>query len=684
MSDNFIYNLFTFRKKYHNNLKFRIKDLTICKVHDQIPYKYKVLTDNNDNIIIVKKGNVNYFLIYSICTSSTRFYNLIGCDINEHEFELDGKFYKIESYESYTDLCRIYYKDSCINYDVFDESTAESQISNNDQDIYKANVNDSIENLVLLTLNAYKPSVLDKMFCLVIYVKNCAFYLYIVQRREDDMLRCDVIMSKEFFFAFYILIYFDINKTSIRRFFDLSFKYARSVDIKYTREDNHYYLNIGTETEKPILQRPDINSIAFKPPSNFLSNGMTHLQPKTLIYIIRTILNEQKLVLLSTNNDKLNQTIIFIRHCLVPFSYDNASFSVLSNKLDHMLDLPFPFIFGIISTMDEFKSKPIAKDVVVIDLDSTYINKRPKPKLPYESTLLVRMESENWADLLPNFFNMLQNNIDIAREKMIHKYINTDYLCSLIKSPKLIIEGMRDDYLHFYEKFFETKTFRNYIFDNKKASQHYEIFLLDKNYLGLGFKTADMLNISKLWHTLATSHYACETDTIEVGFDSFENSQILLLLPYLFDIFSRISKYEEIRKLYKYMIENEIQLTPQMYKNINISNKKCCMCFYRYVDLSEYTIRANSYTLSKLSCVQNTIFVFKGKELLCEVQILGVESLISAIYMLNQRLTKENMQTEHPQLFWSILFYFTITNLPINLSDKNETPSNGDLCLQLT
>lgn len=698
---------------------FVVSNMQLLNINFEIPPSCHLLCDANDNIITLdfvefENGQEKYkgqvFIIYYKEKSNYQFKILETNEIKNGTFIIiEGKYYVFQRKIMSNYYSKIYYENRQIK---FLNSKKNSLLHCHDNIEYMINekhsLSDEVIDILLTIINSNGNSQNKKYDKLIFSVDEDKMFVYCIYKTDEKNNYCHVFCSKiyntKFFYLFkemlmrndFIDILYGIKNVP----FIESDKYNIICypNIGSTKETNlHIEINKFKKNEKKHneckknkcdckIKNVNTNKSELNKNQNFVYNFSKNnyiinivedtkmINSEHVIFLLRAILLENKVIFISKDTYKLFLAIHFFLKIIEPFNWSNMIFSLLPEKFFDLLDSPFPYIIGLNGEYKYLKSLVKKQKAVIFDLNKMKIKNIPKTELIFEKELLAKMEIDGWIYSLGLYTNVIKNNIDIAREKLISKNINDiDYLEKIISNPNKIIDEIKLEHVGFFDDFFATKMFMKYIItkDDNACCVNIDIHQDKIKYMCSSFKQIDLNKIYELWQRLMICPKKNSDEMVTNLYDVklLPVEQICFLSPYIFEYYSKIKNYIKISELYNYLNDNNIIFSPSMFKNINLFDYDYDLSFFRFYDLSGYKIEALNENLEDIKAIN----IYKDNLLHNQITLIDVNDIINIIKLERKSYDKEEMLKEKNQLFWNICFYFKIVNLPITLENQHNT-----------
>lgn len=261
--------------------------------------------------------------------------------------------------------------------------------------------NDSVKKLMSIYIDTVFNETKIRFSYLLITDKNDEkLYCYITSNNKEEIV---VIVIPEYYVnSIYlsVLIYNEYNNENycdIEKLTTLELLSPCSININFL----NFKLFISTDSLAP---RIDLNY-------NFV------------IKILACILSERQIVFYSKSSAKIFKVLIFFTKIIFPFQYYFFISSKMPKEIKIVLNSPFPFIMAT--------EELIKTTYIFVGLDKYEIYNFLDDVLPFEKDLRKKFKEEACNDMNVNFrltfkndFNIIRNNLDIARESLINKNIS--------------------------------------------------------------------------------------------------------------------------------------------------------------------------------------------------------------------------------------------------------------------
>lgn len=694
----------TFEKEFsYEPSPFSVCDLKIVDVNYEIPFDYFVLTNKASHLAVVEyidcKDNKivesgNAFIIYKIGESDSH-YNFFSSEKVDGRFIMFGnERFALNEVKTNKKFTSMVLGDSAI---VYEHVNAVNGLLIYKNDFFCPTMNTLLKpeflEIVKEIIDQVNEMHFTKTFRFSFYVHSEEYFGYCVFRLQNKKVVCHVMVSALNCAKFIFIIDRLVNRTDYREiikiFQTVPCESLQSLDLKVVNEnlcvksaDDLVVSNNGLDEDlnnaRVKLTDSSFNlDVNFNPRMDLLCTSLKCIKIKTIIYLLRSILLEDRIILISENANLISNLLNFIFAALQPFQYKNLKFTLLPKKLYILFDSPFPFIFGACAKYTHIKKLLKNKEITVVDLDMNKVYYRQGTKLPFEDIILERMYNESWFSFLQVYMTVIKNNIDIAKEKYVSEYFShAQMMVDMLNKPGRILTGIKEELQPFFKTFFETKIFQSYATDEKRYKCSVNLIAY-KNALVIG-NTASKANphfVYNLWYLLCINTDMDNDEDQNIFIDSLDYTSWDLgllknLKKYIFGFYSIQNNTEKIIKFFAFLRSHNIEIEPDDFTYIRPYGIKLSMHFFKFYDLSDYTIRINNISdFDQTGTVNDvSIEVYLKGIFIEKIKVLSIENLIYLKNISGDKFDKRYLLEKNSKVLWSMCFYFKLVGLPINLN----------------
>lgn len=416
-----------------------------------------------------------------------------------------------------------------------------------------------------------------------------------------------------------------------------------------------------------------------------------------VLKILSCILNERQTIFFSENSTKCFQTIMFFYHIIKPFRYRFFISSRIPKKIETILNSPFPFLLGT----NDRNIRYTNPECLFIDLDEYEVYNPRKDILPFEKQLRQKFRKRAKTDIYSSYqiifreyFDILKNNLDIARENYILENISDrKKLKVLILKPEVIKKKIEHLEKTFIENFIHTRIFKDYMSNTQSdIILDYTVNYMKNDSLfdicKTNLKPAKIKKNSKFLYALFV-HLNSDIEIVSyLKNNLFEEDVFYSILPEIFERLSQIGNYDDIFDILENMKEKNIKLTPEIFSNIcffdqrkievteiidlrgvRITVFEVCMCCG--VVLSDQIMKdkilERNFPINKSGKPCSTAFnaLFIETDLDDEALFFKIYDP-EDLYLYIKRNKTRKIETLEKNIFWNVITYFLVYNLPFN------------------
>jgi hypothetical protein len=687
-------------------------------VNNKVPtFRY---TEFSDGEII---GQGEAVIIYKTGTSRG-LYTIVESKVEQGvSINIGDVYYKLEmTTKSGGPFKRVYYERSEIVYEE-DSQNDHKKVSGRVEDasfkITKCLLkNNDLKQIIPIYISPLEPSERGHLKLDVFIFSSCKAQKIIgysiIHQSQKEIVECHVLISQIFSLSYIPWLIQIFNKLKDEEWESVK-RYITTLIALPFFPSKYFQVNFNQSLTFRYFRKEHFSMLEISKNVDFI------------LKILLALLLECKILFISSSTSLLFQTISFFTQIMDPFEWEHLLCTPLPFKLLDLLETPFPFIIGVKSSVNEINKGVIKRNkILLVDLDSLQIDGRIENlDLPFKEQLANSLKGkrnmEECVETLKRYFNIIENNIVIAREKYILKTLSkencSDELRSLIYNPTKIITRMvqTPDLLTFFKKFFETRIFKSHISRKKDL-------LIDKYYINISetFKAScvfypygfipdvDKTKVYELWLNL----YPGDLRPPALFF-SKDKEALEKLAPLFFALFSENREYPDIVWFALLLKQMGIRLNPDMYVNINIKRgyQRIENVFFKFLDLSSYNIlilktcdcrilfeneqvkewireyEQNKFLLDlgedKCSCdgsYSTVLLVYEKSRHIENIRgmyrlLLPENLLVWMNRMDRSKLDKRKMLESYELLFWNIAFYFVYLELPINELGEMDIPN---------
>lgn len=432
-----------------------------------------------------------------------------------------------------------------------------------------------------------------------------------------------------------------------------------------------------------------------------------------MIKMLSSVINERQTIFYSTDNTKCFRTILFFYHIIRPFKYKFLIATQISSKIQNILKSPFPFILG--TPNRDFKHEN--PGILFIDLDESEVYNSNRDIIPFESELRKKFRkyaksniNKAFKIVFREYFEILKNNINIAREDFIKENIsNIELLRDMIARPHVIQKKMNTLSTKFTENFVHTRIFKDYMSNTEEnIVLNYTVGQARENSSRTIFLKKALIEQNSPFIYAIFIHIICDSEFITLLDANFFQHPISdAILSEIIKRLAQMDKFDRIFQLLQTLSKKRVNLSSNLLLNV-------CYFNLRQRELSEMIdLRDSVITIYKsCACCGATINDLKIREKLHErkflinkeekeckmkhnslfIKINENEEYVCDIYepedlfLYIKRREFFNLKEFEKNIFWNVVTYFLLYNLPFNyvepLDDVNcdiiieETPCN--------
>lgn len=412
-----------------------------------------------------------------------------------------------------------------------------------------------------------------------------------------------------------------------------------------------------------------------------------------VIKMLASIINERQAMFFSTNNTKCFETILFFHHILRPFRYKFLITTQISSKIENMLNSPFPFILGTSNRNLRYENP----DILFIDLDETEVYNFHNDSIPFESELRKKFRryaksniNTAYKTIFREYFEIIKNNIDIARENYIYENIaNFDVLKNIITKPSVIRKKMKYLGTKFTENFVHTRIFKDYMSNTKdQIILNYTVSQLREESTRTIFLKKTKIEHNSPFIYAIFIHVICDSEFMTLLDSNFFRGPVLdVILPDIIRRLAQMDRFDKIFEILQKIYKKSENLPSRLMLNV---------CFFdlKQRELSEMIdLRDSSITIYKsCTCCGATVQDTKIRQKLRErniiineeqkdcdlrhnslfIRINEEEEYVCDIYqpedlfLYIKRKGTTNLIEFEKNIFWNVITYFLLYNLPFN------------------
>lgn len=389
------------------------------------------------------------------------------------------------------------------------------------------------------------------------------FFITTKEMTKYPIFICFIINNNEMFIIIKLLNDFNIS-------FILMIEYL----IEYNFKELKRIINIEIPSSTSLILEFLKDSKEYNLKSNNLLINYS-INKKILKDIINCLLLEKKLILISSNRNRLYNFLNYLLKIIKPLNYTFFILNVSNKNINDFIEIPFPFILLI----TELKIK-INEFIYFLDSNNYFKPKNFENNLPNFKNI----------NSLNNLSNIIINKINLKEERIFLKKMTSSETLILKNNDKFINEFLKTRcFLQFFNNSFK---FNLKIFPLKFQFQ--ENILIP--YFLFIFKFIYSINLEKI--------ILLKLPSITLKyFQNIKNSSSYLsdILPFIVNNLNEI----ESRKIFNFLIKEKIFFPPESLRIIGFNKNKKDFSFNN--NLKEYKIY--------LKEVKNT---FKDKEIFIE------------------------------------------------------------------
>lgn len=294
------------------------------------------------------------------------------------------------------------------------------------------------------------------------------------------------------------------------------------------------------------------------------------ISPKIVLYLVKSIFLEKQIILFSKYDQKIYSAISFAICAINPFKYQFFVKSFCTEDDFDILEMPFPFIVG-------FKIIPnkICPNQIFINLDE---NKLPKNssmiKFPYENSLKSVLLLRNHKKSFLEYFTIVKNNLDIARERQMLRYLNAEDFTNiqiLSEYPEKSLDLSLKKEKIFYENLVKTQTFKNYSYSTFLEVDYTQNLLLSNKTIQKNLKIEGLtINFLKMKLFLKVFPYLAKDFFFSKTYKDLKDDEKKNINKDIFRSLSFLNNFKDIVIVYKQILMLNSEITPLDLKSINL------------------------------------------------------------------------------------------------------------------
>ncbi|KRH93805.1 putative DENN protein, partial [Pseudoloma neurophilia] len=415
-----------------------------------------------------------------------------------------------------------------------------------------------------------------------------------------------------------------------------------------------------------------------------------------IIKILSCILNERQVVIFSKNNKNCFDVILFFYHILSPFRYKFLIATEIDKRIENIIDSPFPYLLG---TSDcNFRSK--YPHVLFVDLDDSEVYNFKNDVIPFEKELRKKFRKYSRTDkstafqtVFREYFDILKNNIDIARENYIHDNIeNFDKLATLISRPQIIQKKLKHFDIKFSKNFVQTRMFRDYM-SNTSDEILFDYTIVQNEQIKYHFKKSRIQKEIPFIYAIFIIIISDRQFKLLFDTNFFDKLILEQIMPEIFRRFAQINEFEKIFEILQTLKREKGTLSPKLLghvcyfdrKKIDVPNiidlrnsvitvfELCACCgmtisnerIRKILKTKNLKINENEKTCNYR---HHAIFVETSKNESFIYDIYEPEDLFLYI----KRQEHVNLEKMDRNIFWNLITYFLVYDLPFNYIEPIE------------
>ncbi|KAM0675154.1 hypothetical protein GVAV_001497 [Gurleya vavrai] len=651
------------------------------------------MTDRSNNIKIIdyielieneELKQSKAYLIYKK-KGNSKIFNLIeSFDTKGTFISINDKNYKLASFNSNTKHNKIIFDDNKIIYENYCNEEKLFCDENNAFELDKSIGDNDKSEMIKFLIDSNKDYYFKKMQAFVFSTKNeKKSYGHCIYEIKDDYLFCNVLLAKKYnrnYFYWNLILKnekLEIISNLIKCNIDVINK-IYIFDSKLKNLKFSYDIQDVNELKKDDKKIEILNNTV-----NF--NERLNFEPSFLINIITYILLEKKIVFIADDLDFIFNNVNSILNLLNPFKWHYLLFIPLTKNFLSLLDSPFPFICGLNMPFKEIKEYAKRNNLIIIDLDNQIIKNKPKKiKLPFYDSLILKIQKKNYLSIFREYFDVLQNIIDNAREKTFLE--NILHFEEIINKPRFILEKIEKEHIDFFKLFFETRIFKNNLSLISSCDKKFNL-TINENLISIIFnnrRSNGDKNIFKLFFRLLFNIKDNNTYEIDnlISFKNLDFANKKLAACYFMSFYSKKKQFTKISLLINEIKIENLFIDSKYFSNIYVEEDNINFSFFEFLDLSEYSFLIAENVKEKikdqnLEGIEKNYFFVNYNNFDAKINILLIDEIIAFLdFFKYNNLSKKNFMEDFPEIFWNICLLFKKHGLPINFCDKIETNEN--------